>query len=115
MKSLRFLVLVVFCGSFLARAETAPGKARHVVVVVWDGMRPDFVSENHTPTLWKLAREGVTFRNHHAAYLSATLVNGTAIATGCYPSSEWCIRELCFPSRNYGRKNDRCRRSRRCA
>jgi arylsulfatase A-like enzyme len=55
------------------------------VVVVWDGMRPDFVSEQNTPTLWKLAREGVTFRNHHAVYPSATMVNGTAMVTGMYP------------------------------
>jgi predicted AlkP superfamily pyrophosphatase or phosphodiesterase len=55
------------------------------VVVVWDGMRPDFVSEQNTPTLWKLAREGVTFRNHHAVYPSATMVNGTAMVTGDYP------------------------------
>ena len=73
---------------FLCLSSTALARnTRHVVVVVWDGMRPDFVSETHTPTLWKLAREGVTFRNHHASYLSATVVNGTAIATGCYPSN----------------------------
>jgi arylsulfatase A-like enzyme len=59
---------------------------RHVLVVVWDGMRPDFVSEQNTPALWQLARDGVVFRNHHCVYPSATNVNGTAIATGCYPS-----------------------------
>src|SRR4029077_8063937 len=64
---------------------------RHVVVVVWDGMRPDFVTEQNTPTLWKFAREGVTFRNHHAAYPSATMVNGTAIATGVYPGRSGVI------------------------
>ena len=96
MKSLRFLALIIFFCSFITRAETPAGKARHVVVVVWDGMRPDLVSEDHTPTLWKLAREGVTFRNHHAAYLSATVVNGTAIATGCYPSSSGVFANYVF-------------------
>src|SRR2546430_17735630 len=59
---------------------------RHVVIVVWDGMRPDFISEQNTPTLWKLAQAGVIFRNHHSVYPSATIVNGTAINTGVYPS-----------------------------
>jgi arylsulfatase A-like enzyme len=68
-----------------APAEETSRPDRHVVVVVWDGMRPDFVSEETTPTLWKLAREGVTFRNHHAVYPSATQVNGTALVTGVYP------------------------------
>jgi arylsulfatase A-like enzyme len=62
----------------------SPAQDRHVVVVVWDGMRPDFVSEQNAPTLWKLAQGGVTFRNHHSVYPSATIVNGTAINTGVY-------------------------------
>jgi arylsulfatase A-like enzyme len=64
---------------------------RHIVVVAWDGMRPDFVSEQNTPTLWRLAQAGVTFRNQHAVYLSATNVNGTAIATGVYPDHSGII------------------------
>ncbi len=94
--TLRLFALFICSALSIARAEAPSGKARHVVVVVWDGMRPDFVSETHTPTLWKLAREGVTFRNHHAAYLSATVVNGTAIATGCYPSSSGVFANYVF-------------------
>ena len=68
-----------------AWAREQSNQPRHVVVVVWDGMRPDFVSEQNTPALWKLARDGVTFRNHHSVYPSATNVNGTALVTGVYP------------------------------
>jgi arylsulfatase A-like enzyme len=64
---------------------------RRVVIVVWDGMRPDFVSAETTPILWKLAQEGVVFRNHHAVYLTATHVNGTAIETGMYPGHSGLI------------------------
>lgn len=64
----------------------AAGKAAHVVVVVCDGMRPDFISEEHTPTLHRLAHDGVMFQNHHAAYLTATEVNGATLATGDYPA-----------------------------
>jgi arylsulfatase A-like enzyme len=93
---LHFLALAVLCSSLGARAQTPSAKLRHVVVVVWDGMRPDSVDENHTPTLLKLAREGVTFRNHHASYLSATVVNGTAIATGCYPAGSGIFANYVF-------------------
>src|SRR5437764_7424473 len=83
-----FLSLIVCCSV----AAIVPAKPeRHVVVVVWDGMRPDFVTEQNTPTLWKLAREGVTFRNHHAVYPSATMVNGTAMVTGVYPGNSGII------------------------
>src|SRR5947208_16257046 len=60
-------------------------QGEHVVVVVRHGMRPDFVSEQSTPALWKLAHRGVTFRNHHSVFPSATIVNGTAINTRVYP------------------------------
>jgi arylsulfatase A-like enzyme len=74
-----------------ATAAKATGRAEHVVVVVWDGMRPDFVSATNTPVLWKLSQEGVFFQNHHAVYPSATNINGTAIATGVYPQRSGLI------------------------
>ena len=63
----------------------ANGKAEHVVVVVWDGMRPDFVTPQYCPNLYSLATNGVFFKNHHCAYVSSTEVNGTALATGVHP------------------------------
>ena len=83
------LLFLIVCSSAAAVVPAKP--QRHVVVVVWDGMRPDFVTEQNTPTLWKLAREGITFRNHHAVYPSATMVNGTAIVTGIYPGRSGII------------------------
>ena len=58
---LRFLA-VAFALLFLDEDSFAgekSGKAKHVVVVVWDGMRPDFVTARDTPTLAALARKGV--------------------------------------------------------
>jgi predicted AlkP superfamily pyrophosphatase or phosphodiesterase len=54
-------------------------------------MRPDFVSAETTPHLWQLAQRGVTFAHHHPVFLSATEVNGTALATGAYPSRSFVI------------------------
>jgi arylsulfatase A-like enzyme len=89
------LVLVFSLGLIPVAAETARSD-RHIVVVVWDGMRPDFVNEETTPTLWKLAGEGVTFRNHHPVYLSATQVNGTALVTGVYPGRNGVIANYVY-------------------
>src|SRR5437773_673027 len=84
---LRFSILFASWGVICATAPGAeePNKSRHAVIVVWDGMRPDFVSEQNTPALWKLAHEGVSFRNRQAVHPSATMVNGTAMVTGVYP------------------------------
>ena len=64
----------------------AEGKAEHVILCVWDGMRPDFVSAHYTPNLYDLAQRGTFFANHHPVYVSSTEVNGTALATGVYPN-----------------------------
>jgi arylsulfatase A-like enzyme len=81
--------LASLCPLASRAADAAP--AHRVVVVVFDGMRPDFVTEQCTPNLWALAQGGVFFAHHHPVYLSATEVNGTAIATGCYPSRSTVI------------------------
>jgi predicted AlkP superfamily pyrophosphatase or phosphodiesterase len=85
-RTARFLAILAAVAHLSSIAGAASLRQdRHVVIVVWDGMRPDFVSEQNTPALWKLAQSGVTFRNHHSVYPSATIVNGTAINTGVYP------------------------------
>src|ERR1035437_8550466 len=98
----------LFTALFLTLASAgglAAGTAAHVVVVVWDGMRPDFVTAETTPTLWKLAKKGVIFRNHHAAYPSMTEVNGTTLATGVYPEESGVIANKEFrPAINSSKK-----------
>jgi arylsulfatase A-like enzyme len=88
------LLLWIVWGSAIAAGPPKPD--RHIVMVVWDGMRPDFVSEENTSALWKLAREGVTFHNHHAVYPSATNVNGTAMVTGVYPGKNGVIANYVY-------------------
>ena len=94
--SVSILVLVFSLCVIPLTAETPKFDDRHVVVVVWDGMRPDFVSEKTTPTLSKLASEGVTFSNQHPVYPSATNVNGTAMVTGVYPGKSGIIANYVY-------------------
>ncbi len=86
----RSLIAALVCGTLvsipvLSAAASTHGKAEHIVVVVWDGMRPDFVSAQHTPNLDQLRRQGVFFNRHHPVFVSTTEVNGSALATGMYP------------------------------
>jgi predicted AlkP superfamily pyrophosphatase or phosphodiesterase len=83
------LLSLAFLG--VGSTELMAGKAEHVVMVVWDGMRPDFITPQYTPTLYQLAEDGVFFKNHHPVYVSSTEVNGTALATGVYPNRSGII------------------------
>lgn len=60
-------------------------------MMVWDGMRPDFVTPQYTPNLYALSQKGVFFARHHPVYPSSTEVNGTALATGLYPGHSGLI------------------------
>src|SRR5213594_2509654 len=86
-----FVSLAFLLAQVLGNTTEPAQPNRHIVVVVWDGMRPDFISDKNTPTLWKLAHKGVIFRNHHAVFPSATNVNGTALVTGVYPGRNGLI------------------------
>lgn len=92
--SMHIRILIGFVLSLLpswAASVAERPLARHVVVVVFDGLRPDFVSPETTPYLAKLAGTGVFFAHHHPVYLSSTEVNGTALATGAYPAHSGII------------------------
>jgi arylsulfatase A-like enzyme len=79
----------------------AAGSARHFVLVVWDGMRPDYVTPELTPALWSFRSNGVWFANHHSAYPTSTEVNGAVLATGAFPQ-----RNLIVANKEYRREID---------
>lgn len=86
-------VLCALAAAALLPAEKAEakGKADHVVMVVFDGMRPDFIRPQYCPNLYSLATNGVFFRRHHPVFVSTTIVNGTALATGTHPGHSGII------------------------
>jgi arylsulfatase A-like enzyme len=61
------------------------GKATLNLVLVIDGLRPDSITAEETPNLWRLRQEGVNFLNSHSVFPTVTRVNATAIGTGAYP------------------------------
>ncbi|SKB99110.1 nucleotide pyrophosphatase/phosphodiesterase family protein [Luteibacter sp. 22Crub2.1] len=61
--------------------------SRRVIVFVWDGMRPDAISEDDTPNLAALARQGTYFADNHSTYPTFTMVNASSFATGSFPGT----------------------------
>ena len=56
-----------------------------VLIIVFDGLRPDQVTAENCPNLYGLARRGVEFINHHATFPTLTRVNVASLFTGCHP------------------------------
>ncbi len=61
-------------------------RGRVFVLMVWDGLRPDSVTQRETPNLYRLEREGVRFDRHHSVFPTLTMANGAALATGAMPA-----------------------------
>jgi arylsulfatase A-like enzyme len=75
-----------------------------IVVLFWDGLRPDFVNSDLTPNLCELLQGGVNFRNHHAVFPSETRVNASSVATGCYPGRHGLVaNSIYIPQVDEGR------------
>jgi arylsulfatase A-like enzyme len=64
-----------------------PHPDRSVLVVVWDGLRPDAVTLADTPNLAALRDAGVEFTDHHATYPTFTMMNAASFATGAFPDA----------------------------
>ena len=57
-----------------------------VVLVVFDGLRPDHITAARTPRLHALSTRGVMSFKHHSLFPTVTRVNASALATGAGPA-----------------------------
>ncbi len=94
--------LIVGCGpSSQSDPESASGDSgagaphRHLVIVL-DGLRPDYVTPEAMPTLYALGERGVVFADHHAVYPTVTRVNAASISTGAYAETHGLMGNAVF-------------------
>jgi arylsulfatase A-like enzyme len=83
------LAFIAGCSTQMATHAAAPERAdakpaHNVIVFVWDGMRPDSISESDTPHLAALAKRGTNFADNHSSYPTFTMMNAAAFATGAF-------------------------------
>ena len=77
-------VLALWTGSSSARQ---PPPARTHLVIVVDGLRPDYVTPDVMPRLTQLGQRGIAFNAHHAVFPTVTRVNASSFVTGVYPEA----------------------------
>jgi hypothetical protein len=61
--------------------------AQRTIVFVWDGLRPDDVTQADTPNLYAMRSAGVEFSDNHSTYPTFTMMNGSSFATGSFPKT----------------------------
>ena len=78
-----------------ASTSLEAGPQRHLLIVL-DGLRPDYVTPELMPNLHRLGERGVVFTNHHAVYPTVTRVNASSISTGAYPEAHGMLGNSVF-------------------
>jgi arylsulfatase A-like enzyme len=76
--------------------STQSAKASRQLLIVLDGLRPDYVTPALMPALHALGRQGVVFERHHAVYPTVTRVNASSIASGAYPGTHGLMGNSVF-------------------
>ena len=62
------------------------GQPRRILIVAFDGLRPDMVTPALMPNLTAFAGAGVRFSHARATFPTETRVNQAALITGCHPA-----------------------------
>ena len=72
-----------------------------ILLIIWDGLRPDAVTAETAPFLHRMANRGVFCRNSHAVFPTSTRINSASLTTGCYPGRHGIVdNELYIPALN---------------
>jgi predicted AlkP superfamily pyrophosphatase or phosphodiesterase len=84
----------------------APEKHTQLVVIV-DGLRPDQVTPEVMPRLYRLGRRGIVFGAHHSVFPTVTRVNASSFVTGTYPETHGLLGNTIYvPSADAARGLD---------
>lgn len=57
----------------------------HTIIVMFDGLRPDYITPQLMPRLFDAQQKGAYGLKHHSVYPTVTRVNAASYATGSYP------------------------------
>jgi len=99
------LTALAVVGSVAPRAQSSAPVTQLVIVV--DGLRPDYVAPEVMPRLFGLGQRGVVFRAHHAVFPTVTRVNASSFVTGVYPEGHGLLGNTIYiPSANRTRGLD---------
>jgi arylsulfatase A-like enzyme len=91
--------LAVHLGILLAAVLPAVGataETRSSLVIIIDGLRPDYITGDIMPRLHALGEAGVIADAHHAVFPTVTRVNSSSIATGAYPNAHGVMHNTIY-------------------
>ena len=80
----RMMAALCVVVALVAGSGAQPAPPRTHLVIVVDGLRPDYVTPEVMPRLVRLGRRGIVFNAHHSVFPTVTRVNASSFVTGAY-------------------------------
>ncbi|HUR33123.1 MAG TPA: alkaline phosphatase family protein [Vicinamibacterales bacterium] len=92
---------VLFIGLAAGRVHGQPSPSHRQLLLIVDGLRPDYVTPEVMPRLTALGRRGVVFTAHHSVFPTVTRVNASSLSTGAYPEAHGLMGNTVFSDKVY--------------
>lgn len=90
-------LLMSVCMTLFAFAGHAQSATRmRTLVVFFDGLRPDYITEEAMPNLYAFAAQGCQATRHHSVFPTVTRVNASSYSTGSYPHTHGLMGNTIF-------------------
>lgn len=97
--SLAVSLLIPFSGF----PQSGPGTQTKTLVVLFDGLRPDYITPETMPNLYAFSKAGCYGLQHHSVFPTVTRVNSSSYSTGSYPQTHGLMgNTVYFPEVNPG-------------
>ncbi|MGV3685755.1 MAG: alkaline phosphatase family protein [Daejeonella sp.] len=100
MKSRYYFLLILVCATLSSQAQQTAGELR-TLIVFFDGLRPDYITEGNMPNLFAFKNKAAYGRQHHSVFPTVTRVNASSYSTGSYPGTHGLMgNSVYFPQVN---------------
>lgn len=83
---LLFGIFLILTGFAHAQESNSRFKTR-TLIVFFDGLRPDYITEEQMPNLFAFKKTAAWGKHHHSVFPTVTRVNSASYATGSYPAT----------------------------
>lgn len=96
--------LALMTGAVAAGVAEWPVRAqspRSQLLMVIDGLRPDYVTAEIMPRLHALGQRGIFFEANHSVFPTVTRVNSSSIATGSYPETHGLMGNTIYSEKTF--------------
>ncbi|MCF0071193.1 alkaline phosphatase family protein [Dyadobacter sp. CY261] len=109
MKFRLLLIAILLTSAGIVSAQDTTRKVNHrfevkTLIIFFDGLRPDYITEEQMPNLFAFKKTAAWGKNHHSVFPTVTRVNSASYATGSYPGTHGLLGNSIFVPEVAGNK-----------